>query len=113
MKTFTLALATAIAALSAPVGANAKAHKAVQVAQAAPATGKLSVTTTPVSDIIKNEKARAALEKAVPQISDFYDKILGLNLTEVAPISMGYIDTDKLKEIQAEFDKINASQASR
>ena len=108
MKTFALAAALAVAAISAP--AIAQEHKdhapAAAAPAAAPASGKLSVETTPIGDIIKNEKAKAALEKALPPISQFYDQIATMTLSQVAPMSQGAIDDAKLKEIQAEFDKL-------
>jgi hypothetical protein len=64
------------------------------------------VETTPVGDIIKNEKAKAIIEKALPPISQFYDQIATMTLSQVAPMSQGAIDDAKLKEIQAEFDKL-------
>ena len=73
---------------------------------AAPA-GKISVETTPIGDIIKNEKAKAALEAALPQITQFYDQIATMTLAQVAPMSQGALDDAKLKELQAEFDKLN------
>ena len=55
---------------------------------------------------IKNDKAKAALEKALPQITQFYDQIGTMTLSQVAPMSQGALDDAKLKELQAEFDKI-------
>jgi hypothetical protein len=63
MKSLALAAALALAAVSAP--AFAQDHSAHAAAT------KISVETTPVGDIIKNEAAKAALEKAVPQIPQF------------------------------------------
>ena len=47
-----------------------------------------------------------ALEKALPAITQFYDQIATMTLSQVAPMSQGAIDDAKLKEIQAEFDKL-------
>jgi len=106
MKTLALAAALAVAAISAP--AVAQDHKDHAPAAAAPAaaSGKLSVETTPIGDIIKNEKAKAILETALPPITQFYDQIATMTLSQVAPMSQGAIDDAKLKEIQAEFDKL-------
>lgn len=104
MKTLALAAALAVAAISAP--AVAQEHKDHAPAAAPAASGKLSVETTPIGDIIKNEKAKAALEKALPPITQFYDQIATMTLSQVAPMSQGAIDDAKLKEIQAEFDKL-------
>ena len=60
--------------------------------------------TTPIGDIIKNEKAKAALEKMLPEITQFYDQIATMTLSQVAPMSQGAIDDAKLKSLQAEFD---------
>ena len=103
MKTLALAAALAVAAISAP--AVAQEHQDHAPA-AAPASGKLSVETTPIGDIIKNEKAKAILETALPPITQFYDQIATMTLSQVAPMSQGAIDDAKLKEIQAEFDKL-------
>lgn len=105
MKTLALAAALAVAAISAP--AMAQDHKDHAPAAAAPgAAAKLSVETTPIGDIIKNEKAKAILETALPPITQFYDQIATMTLSQVAPMSQGALDDAKLKEIQAEFDKL-------
>lgn len=103
MKTIALAAALAMAAVSAPAFAQAQDHAEHA---AAPAAGKLSVETTPIGDIVKHEKAKAALEKALPDITQYYDQIGTMTLSQVAPMSQGAIDDAKLKEIQAEFDKL-------
>jgi hypothetical protein len=72
----------------------------------AAAAGKLSVQTTKIGDIIKNPQAKAALEKALPEIPQYYDQIGEMTLAEVAPMSQGAVDDAKLKQIQAELDKI-------
>jgi ribosomal protein L11 len=101
MKTLALAAALAVTALAAPALAQTPAP-------AAPAAmaGKISVETTPIAELIKNEAAKAALEKALPQIPQFYDQIGTMTLAQVAPMSQGALDDAKLKELQAEFDKI-------
>ncbi|MBL8772614.1 MAG: hypothetical protein JNK30_14620 [Phenylobacterium sp.] len=102
MKTIAFAAALAVAAVSAPAFAQDHAGHA----PAAAAAGKLSVETTPIGDIIKNEKAKAALEAAVPQIPQFYDQIATMTLAQIAPMSQGALDDAKLKELQAKFDEI-------
>jgi hypothetical protein len=99
MKTLALAAALAVTALAAPALAQAPAPAA------APA-GKISVETTPIGDLIKVPAAKAALEAALPQITQFYDQIGTMTLAQVAPMSQGAIDDAKLKALQAEFDKI-------
>lgn len=100
MKTLAAA-AIAAALIAGPALAQAPAAPAP-----AAAAGKVSVETTPIGEIVKNEKAKAALEKALPQIAQFYDQIATMTLAQVAPMSQGAIDDAKLKEIQAEFDKL-------
>ena len=92
-------------AIAAPALAQAPAAPAAPAASAS-AAGALSVDKTTVADIIKNPKAKAALEAALPPISQYYDQIGGMTLAQVAPMSQGALDDAKLKEIQAEFDKL-------
>jgi hypothetical protein len=99
----TLAAAAIAAAL---IAGPALAQEHNHAAPAAAAAGKVSVETTPIGDIVKNEKAKAALEKALPEIAQFYDQIATMTLAQVAPMSQGAIDDAKLKELQAEFDKL-------
>jgi hypothetical protein len=112
MKTIAIAAALAAVSFAVPALAQEQAdhadHAAAAAAPAAdaPATGALSVESTPISEIIKNEQAKAALEKALPEISQYYDQIATMTLAQVAPMSQGAIDDAKLKEIQAEFDKL-------
>ena len=40
------------------------------------------------------------------ELPQFYDQIATMTLSQVAPMSQGAIDDAKLKEIQAEFDKL-------
>ena len=101
MKTL-VAAAIAAALIAGPALAQEHNHAAAPAA----AAGKVSVETTPIGDIVKNEKAKAVLEKALPQIAQFYDQIGTMTLAQVAPMSQGAIDDAKLKEIQAEFDKL-------
>ena len=104
MKSIALA-AVAAALIAGPALAQEHNH-AAHAAPAAAAAGALSVESTPISEINKNDKAKAALEKAVPQIPQFYDQIATMTLAQVAPMSQGALDDAKLKELQAEFDKI-------
>ena len=102
MKSIALAAALAVAAISAPAFAQTPAPAAAPAA----AAGGFSVEKTPIADIIKNEQAKAVIEKALPPISQFYDQIGAMTLAQVAPMSQGALDDAKLKEIQAEFDKL-------
>jgi hypothetical protein len=105
MKTIAFAAALAVAAVAAPAFAQDE-HKDQAAMPAAAPAGKLSVETTPIGEIIKNEQAKAALEKALPQIPQYYDQIATMTLAQVAPMSQGAIDDAKLKELQAAFDAI-------
>jgi hypothetical protein len=98
MKTLAFAAALALSALAAPALAQTPAPAA--------ASGKISVETTPIGDIVKNPEAKAVLEKALPEIPQFYDQIATMTLAQVAPMSQGALDDAKLKALQAEFDKI-------
>jgi len=106
MKTLALTAALAVAAIAAPAFAQDQTAAAAAPAAAAPAAGKISVETTPIGDIIKNAEAKATLEKALPEIPQFYDQIATMTLAQVAPMSQGALDDDKLKALQAEFDKL-------
>ena len=99
----TLAAAAIAAAL---IAGPALAQTPAPAAAPAAASGKMSVETTPIADIVKNEKAKAVLEKALPEIAQFYDQIGAMTLAQVAPMSQGALDDTKLKAIQAEFDKL-------
>jgi hypothetical protein len=90
----------AIAALSLLAAAPAIAQT-----PAAPAA-KVSVETTKISEIAKNPAAKAALEKVLPQIAEYYDQIGEMTLKEVAPMSQGALNDESLKTLQAEFDKL-------
>jgi hypothetical protein len=101
----TIAIVAAAAALIASP-ALAQQPAADHAEHAAAASGAVSVEKTLISDIIKNEKAKAALEKALPEITQYYDQIGSMTLAQVAPMSQGALDDAKLKALQAEFDKI-------
>jgi hypothetical protein len=66
----------------------------------------LSVETTPMNDILMNSAAKAALEAVVPAITQFYDQVGPMTLSQIAPMSQGAIDDAKLGEIQAAWDAI-------
>ena len=98
-----------VAALAVSLVAGAAlAQPASAPAPAAPAEakGKISVETTPISDLIKNAGAKAALEMVLPEISQYYDQLGPMTLKDVAPMSQGALDDAKLKQLQAEFDKL-------
>ena len=70
--------------------------------------GRLSVQETLIGDIIKNEKAKAALERVLPQISEFYEQVNAMTLAQVAPMSQGYVNKENMDILQVEFDRITA-----
>ena len=105
MKTLT-AVAIAAAMTAGVAYAQPAAAPAAPAAAAPAASGKINVTTTLIQDVIKNPAAKAALEKAVPEIAPYYDQIGGMTLTDLAPMSQGALDDAKLKTLQAEFDKL-------
>ena len=99
------------AVLAASVASVALAQAPAPAPAAAPATapaaaGKLSVKTTAINDILKNPAAKAALEKVLPEISQYYDQIGGMTLTEVIPMSGGALTEAQVAAVQVEFDKI-------
>jgi hypothetical protein len=99
MKSVVIAAAVALGFVAAPAIAQ------TPPAAAAPA-GKLSVEKSKISDIIKVPAAKAALEKTLPQISEYYEQIGEMTLKDVAPMSQGALNDDNLKLLQAEFDKL-------
>lgn len=99
----TLAIAAPALAQTPPAAAPAAAPAA---SASATASAGFSVDKTPISEIIKNDKAKAILEAALPPITQYYDQIGAMTLAQVAPMSQGAIDDAKLKAIQAEFDKL-------
>ena len=103
MKIVTLA---ALAALAAAPALAQTAQPAQPAQPTAAAAGKISVSETAIGDIIKNPQAKAALEKAFPEIPQYYDQISTMTLTQVQPMSGGRITDDNLKALQAEFDKL-------
>jgi hypothetical protein len=75
-----------------------------QAPAAAPA--KLNAATTPIDVIVKNPKAKEALEKAFPDLVQYYDQIGSMTLTDLISVSQGMIDEAKIKALQGEFDKL-------
>lgn len=100
----------AITAIAAAAPAFAQAPAAAPAKAGAPAAGALSVDKTPIGDIIKNDKAKAALEAAIPTISQYYDQIATMTLKQVQPLSQGALTDDILAKLQAAFDQINGGK---
>jgi len=70
------------------------------------AAGPMSVEKTTIGALWADEKGKAVLQKDVPGIEQYMDQIKDMTLAQVAPMSQGAIDDAKLKEIQAELDKV-------
>jgi hypothetical protein len=100
----------AITAMAAAAPALAQAPAAAPAKADAPAASGLSVEKTPIGDIIKNDKAKAALEAAIPTISQYYDQIATMTLKQVQPMSQGALTDELLAKVQASFDQINAGK---
>ncbi len=105
MKPVLLAIVAAAALAAAPAIAQPPTDTAAAPAEAA-AAGKINVKTTKINDIIKNPGAKAALEKAMPPITEYYSQIGDMTLADVAPMSGGQITDESLVALQAEFDKL-------
>lgn len=101
MKTIAIAVAAALALAAAPAIAQPPTDTA-----AAPAAAKISVETSKINEIIANPSAKATLEKAMPDIAQFYGMIGDMTLHEVMPLSEGQITPEMLAALQAEFDKL-------
>jgi hypothetical protein len=100
----------AITAMAAAAPALAQAPAAAPAKAEAPAAGGFSVEKTPIGDIVKNDKAKAALEAAIPTISQYYDQIATMTLKQVQPMSQGALTDEMLAKVQAAFDQINAGK---
>jgi hypothetical protein len=110
MKSKIAASLIAITAMAAAAPALAQAPAAAPARADAPAAGGLSVEKTPIGDIIKNDKAKAALEAAIPTISQYYDQIASMTLKQVQPMSQGALTDEMLAKVQAAFDQINTGK---
>ena len=75
-------------------------------APAPAAAGALSVDKTTIGALVANPAAKAILLKELPPLEQYLDQIKDMTLAQVAPMSQGALDDAKLKEIQAEFDKL-------
>ena len=101
-----ITLVAGLAALATLAAVPALAQTAAAAPAAAEATGKFSVEKTPISAIWADPAGKAILLKALPPLEQYMDQIKDMTLAAVAPMSQGAIDDAKLKEIQAELDKV-------
>lgn len=72
----------------------------------APTAEALSVEKTPIGVIVQDARARAILEKELPTIVAYLDRLGSLTLAEAAPRSQGRITPEKLRDLQAAFDAL-------
>jgi hypothetical protein len=77
-----------------------------QAPAAAAASKPWTVDKTPIGTIWADPTGKAILLKALPPLEQYMDQIKDMTLAQVAPMSQGAIDDAKLKEIQAELDKV-------
>jgi hypothetical protein len=110
MKSKIAASIIAITAMAAAAPALAQTPAAAPAKADAAAAGALSVDKTPISEIVKNDKAKAALEATVPGISQYYEQIGSMTLKQVQPMSQGALTDDMVSKVQAELDKINTGK---
>ena len=69
---------------------------------------KFNITTTLLGDILDSPAAKAAFAKVFPEIASNPDLDQGraMTLTEISGYAPDQITPEKLKQLQAEFDKI-------
>jgi hypothetical protein len=106
MKSVIIAAAFAVSVAGTALAQAPAAAPAPAAPAAATPAGKFSTKTSTINDIIKNPAAKAALEKVLPEISQYYDQIGGMTLVEVIPMSGGALTEAQVAAVQVEFDKI-------
>ena len=99
-------LVAGLAALATLAAVPSFAQAPAAAPAAAAAAGKWSVDKTPIGTIWADPTGKAILLKALPPLEQYMDQIKDMTLSQVAPMSQGAIDDAKLKEIQAELDKV-------
>jgi len=69
---------------------------------------KFSTETSLISDIWANEAAKAAFAKVFPEVVDNpqLDQAMSFTIVDVAGYAPDIFTEEKIKELQAEFDKI-------
>ena len=69
---------------------------------------KFNITTTLLGDILDNAAAKAAFAKIFPEIASNPDLDQGraMTLAEISGYAPDQITPEKLKQLQAEFDKL-------
>jgi len=114
MRTLLAGLAgISVALAAAGVMAQDAAHAAPAAASpaAAAASGRPSVETTTIGDLIANDKTKAVLAKDYgPLLTyDGLDQIKGMTLRDISKFPQAQLDDAKLAVIQKDFDAIPAS----
>jgi hypothetical protein len=75
--------------------------QASTVAPPRTASGKLDFANARIADLVKDPKAKAIMEKYLPELSDHYDQIGHMSLTEAA---QGALDEPLIRKMKAEYD---------
>ncbi len=72
---------------------------------------KFNTETTLLSEIWANPEAKAAFAKIFPEVAanDQIEQGMGMSLTEISGYVPDMMTPEKLKELQAEFDKIQTA----
>jgi hypothetical protein len=80
-------------------------------APAAAASAKPSVETTPIGDLVANEKTKAVLAKDYAGLLSYegLDSIKGMTLRDISKFPQAQLDDAKLATIQQDFDAIPPS----
>ena len=68
----------------------------------APPRSKPDFANTKISELVKDPKAKAIMEKYLPELSDHYEQIGDMTLTEA---SVGSLDEPLIKKMQADYDE--------
>jgi hypothetical protein len=101
MRSVVTALASLTLALSA-------AQAMAAPAPAPAAAGKPSVDSTPIGDLVANEKTKAVLAKDMPGLLtyDGLDQIKGMSMRDISKFPEANLDDAKLAAMQKDFDAI-------
>jgi hypothetical protein len=70
--------------------------------------GKPSVDSTPIGDLVANEKTKAVLAKDMPGLLtyDGLDQIKGMSMRDISKFPEANLDDAKLAAMQKDFDAI-------
>ncbi len=86
----------------------AAAAAMAEAAPAAPATdaAKPSVETTPIGDLVSNDKTKAVLAKDMPGLLTYegLDQIKSMTLRDISKVPEANLDDAKLAAMQKDFD---------